>query len=140
MIYTDGIKICADTKSELMAFARASGMHTNWFKDFGDFGYFEIFGNVKKLIMRADGVQLLKSGELLTKARQMYNPKEIEAANGTLQAQIENLGNVVHELGQAVKKAVRYKNPIPRQRKEIGTAGSKRGNEMVRRILEDDRK
>ena len=133
MIYTDGRKMCADTKSELMAFARASGMHTAWFKDFGEFGYFEIFGNVKKLIMRAEGVQLLKSGELLTKAREMYAPKEIEAVN-------KGNDQKPTEVSAAIKKTTKYKNPILRQRKETGTTGSKRGNEMVRRILSDDRK
>lgn len=77
MIYTDGNRICATTKSELFAFARASGMHTSWYLDKIDHGYFEIFGNVRKLIVRTAGVQLLNKADFLLKAKAMYSPTEV---------------------------------------------------------------
>lgn len=78
MIYTDGNKIVADTHLELMAFARKMKMSASWFRDKGEWGYFEIFGNNRKSIMRdlsADGGKTMKyitAAELIEKSKTVY--------------------------------------------------------------------
>lgn len=76
MIYTDGNRICATTKTELFAFARASGMHTSWFIEKVDHGYFEMFGNMRRLILRTEGIVLLNKADFLLKSKAMYSPTE----------------------------------------------------------------
>ena len=78
MIYTDGNRICGDTKNELFKFIRSVGMHSDWFINKNDHGYFEIFGNMRRLVLRS-GVQLLNKPDFLLQAKRMYQNSEIGA-------------------------------------------------------------
>ena len=73
MIFTDGYWMVADSKEELMKFSRVMGMSAHWFRDKGEIGYFEIFGNMRKLILRTDGVKHIPGPELIIKAKEMMS-------------------------------------------------------------------
>ena len=52
MIWTDGNRLCADTKAELIAYANGKGMRTHWFINHGTHGYFELIGrHIRRLIL-----------------------------------------------------------------------------------------
>jgi hypothetical protein len=129
MVYTNGKEICADSRNELFIFARSTGMDTRWYKDFIDHGYFQIFGNVRKLIMRAAGVKLLTWEQFEEKAKQMYaNGQKLTVIVLAMQNETEK---------QEIKYNIaKYRNPYKKTRKETGTAGSKRANLQTRKAIE----
>ena len=136
MIYTDGNHICADTRTELRQFARNAGMHSSWYRDFIDHGYFEIFGNMRKLIMRAEGVKLLNAGEFSDKAKQMYVNSEKTAGS----AQEMNETTKISKSQKQQNKVIKYKNSHAKVKREVGTAGSRRANKIMQQIMKDESK
>lgn len=59
-----------------MLFARDMGMSQGWYIEKETHGYFEIFGNMRKKILRlGDRITYIARAEFVIKAKQMYDAK-----------------------------------------------------------------